>query len=45
MEFPLFPYHFKQINTDIKECVKHENVSELKNKSIDYFLNIDISKK
>ena len=45
LELPLFPYFFKQINTDIKECVRHDYVEKLKKKSIEYFLKIDIAQK
>jgi len=44
-ELPLFPYFFKQINTDKKECVNHYYVSKLKKESIEYFLKINIAQK
>lgn len=45
LELPLLPYFFKQINTDIKECVRHDYVEKLKKKTIEYFLKIEIAQK
>lgn len=42
-EFSTFPYSFKLINTKTKETIYSKMISELKEKSINFFLKLDIS--